>query len=307
MKGLMHSGRREHLLGGRLCYGYCGLQSGRPRLPVPTTIAIHTPEGLQPVPYRASSLAEAAAHEPKGVYTITRTYRGQGTVMLDAHFDRLEESARLEGIPLRLDREALRRSLRTLVHDAAYPNARFRMTVPMTARTHVILTLEPLEELPISVRNAGVSVATYARQRRNPRAKINNWIEERRTIRATLPADAYEGILLDSQDRLLEGLSSNFYAVREGVLYTAEDGVLEGVARRIVLGIATEIIDIVRQPLPRREIHTLVEAFLTSSSRGVVPIVRIDGQQINTGRPGPITRRLAELYDDWVEAHLEPI
>ncbi len=274
---------------------------------MPTTIAFHTPGGLQPAPYRAESLAEAAAHEPKGFYTITRTYAGNGAVMLDAHFDRLEESARLEGIPLRLDREALRSSLRTLLHDADYPNARFRMTVPMDALSQVILTLEPLGELPQSVRVEGVSVATYARQRRNPRAKINNWIEERRAIRAALPPDVYEGILLDSQDRLLEGLSSNFYAVRRGRLYTAEEGVLEGVGRRILLGVAPGIVEVVRQPIPRQEIPALAEAFLTSSSRGVVPIVRIDGQAVGQGQPGPVTRRLAVLYDDWVEAHLEPI
>ncbi|NJL93532.1 MAG: hypothetical protein HC915_07270 [Anaerolineae bacterium] len=49
------------------------------------------------------------------------------------------------------------------------------------------------------------------------------------------------------------------------------------------------------------------EAFLTSSSRGVLPIVMIDDQPIGAGAPGVLTRELQQRYDAWTEAHLEPI
>jgi D-alanine transaminase len=60
-------------------------------------------------------------------------------------------------------------------------------------------------------------------------------------------------------------------------------------------------------PVNVNEIDVLQEALLTSSGRGVVPIVEIDGRAIGTGKPGPYTRRLRAAYDTWADAHLEPI
>ncbi|PJF34267.1 MAG: hypothetical protein CUN49_16530, partial [Candidatus Thermofonsia Clade 1 bacterium] len=88
------------------------------------------PEGLREAPYRADSLAEAVPYEPEGVYTITRTFNRDHVLMLDEHLDRLEESARLEDIPIQLDRAALRTALRTLIDQSGYAESRFRITVP---------------------------------------------------------------------------------------------------------------------------------------------------------------------------------
>jgi branched-subunit amino acid aminotransferase/4-amino-4-deoxychorismate lyase len=55
------------------------------------------------------------------------------------------------------------------------------------------------------------------------------------------------------------------------------------------------------------KLKQIEEAFLTSSSRGVVPIIQINEQSIAAGRPGPLTQQLSTAYDAWVEEHLEPI
>ena len=65
-----------------------------------TEIGILTPQGLQDAPYTADSLTEAAQYEQDGVYTVTRTYQRTKCLLFNAHLDRMEESARLEGIPL---------------------------------------------------------------------------------------------------------------------------------------------------------------------------------------------------------------
>jgi hypothetical protein len=70
---------------------------------------------LQEVDLQVHSLAELGRVEPPGVYTVARTYRSDQAVMLDAHLDRLEESARLENIPFQLDRKQLRTGLRNLL------------------------------------------------------------------------------------------------------------------------------------------------------------------------------------------------
>src|SRR5260370_42005500 len=93
-------------------------------------IGIVTRQGLLAVPYTAQSLAEAATKEPQGVYTLARTYNRTGALLLDDHLDRLERSAQLLGIALRLDRPALTSALRILIDQSGYAESRFRITIP---------------------------------------------------------------------------------------------------------------------------------------------------------------------------------
>jgi branched-chain amino acid aminotransferase len=273
---------------------------------MPTTIGILTPTGLINADYTAETLSEAARFEPDGVYTVTRTYRRDHALLLDAHLDRLEESAHLESILLRLDRAALRAALRTLIARAGYPASRFRITVPRARPDSITLTLEPFHSVSPETRAKGVAVATVHIARHNPRTKTTDWMEQREAARAAMPA-AYEGILVNDAGELLEGFSSNFYAIRAGRLYTAGEGVLSGIARKVVLMVAPEVLPVELRPVRPDEIPALDEAFVTSSSRGVVPVIRIDEQQVGDGKPGPLTQAISARYHAWEEAHLEPI
>jgi branched-chain amino acid aminotransferase len=80
-------------------------------------------------------------------------------------------------------------------------------------------------------------------------------------------------------------------------------GLLEGITRRKVLQLLSQNdIPSAEQPLWPIDMHTADEAFLTSSVRGVVPIVRVDGIAIQSGKPGPITKRVMQLYEALVRA-----
>lgn len=273
--------------------------------PLTITAAILSSEGLQPAPYQAASLAEAARYEPNGVYTVARTYHRTMALCLDAHWDRLEESARLLGIPLRLDRQSARDALRQLILEAGYPESRFRITVPADAPDHLYFAIEPFKDVPPEVRANGARVQSVNGQRSTPRAKNTAWMEARAHL--SLPAGIYEGLLIGPDGAILEGMSSNFYAVLNGALYTAQGAVLPGISRRVTLEVAPEVLPVRLEPVRLADVPRLQEAFLTSAGRGVVPIVEIDGQQVNGGRPGPFTRAIEQRYNAWVEAHLEKI
>jgi branched-chain amino acid aminotransferase len=275
---------------------------------MPTTIGILTPGGLTDAGYTADTLAEAARYEPEGIYTLASTFKRDHALLLDAHLNRLEESARLEGIALQLDRPALRKALRHLVDRSGYENSRFRLTVPRANPSHLIIALEPFAGVPPAIKQNGVKVVTIKIRRRNPRAKTNDWIQQREVAAAQIPEDAYQGIIVNEAGQLLEGFSSNFYAIRDGFLYTAGDAlVLSGISRKIALQVIPDIVPLQMTPITRAEIARLAEAFLTSSSRGVIPIVQIDKHVIGSGKPGPLTQAISRQYNAWVEAHLEPI
>jgi len=83
-----------------------------------------------------------------------------------------------------------------------------------------------------------------------------------------------------------------------GVLRTASEGVLEGVTRGIVLAAATDLLPVELRPARLADLPAASEAFITSSTREVVPVVAIDGRRIGHGRPGAVTGALLARYRD---------
>lgn len=271
-------------------------------------VRLLTPQGeLVPASFSADSLDQVGAREPDGVYTIARTYRSDHVVMLDAHMDRLERSADLEGIQLDLDRSRLRSGLRRLIHEAGFPESRFRISIARHSPDTALLAVEPLRVISEQLRMTGVPAATICIDRPNPQAKSNRWIQPREQARRQLPDWAYEGLVCSPDGVILEGLSSNFYAVVKGKLRTARGTVLAGVARMILLKVAEGLVEISFEPVRLDELNALDEAMLTSSSRGILPIVRIDQDIIGTGEPGPVAQELWRRYQRWVEQNLEKI
>ena len=122
-----------------------------------------------------------------------------------------------------------------------------------------------------------------------------------------MPAGIYETFLLDEQGNMLEGLSSNFFAILSGSLCTVGEGVLAGISRRIVLNICRNVLPLELRAPKQGEIAVFEEAFLTSSSRGIIPVVEIDGVPIGDGQVGSSTKVLRQLYEFWVAAHLEEL
>lgn len=253
------------------------------------------------------SLEELGRTEPEGVYTITRTFFGNQAVLFDSHLDRLEESARLEEIPLILERKPLRSAIRELIARTQFDEARLRISIPKQHPERILIAVEPLIPIPEETRLRGVSVASHLITRPNPKAKTNLWENLRADAREVLPIDVFEGVIRTKQGLLLEGFSSNFYAIESGVLRTSSERILHGVARRIVLTVVEGYLPIDTRAVNIDEMDRLDESFLSSSSRGVVPIIMIDGATIGDGSPGPLTMEIINRYDAWVASHLEPI
>jgi len=110
------------------------------------------------------------------------------------------------------------------------------------------------------------------------------------------------------EGQLLEGVMSNFFAVRGGKLLTApESGVLPGVTRGIVLELARKLcLPHGEQPIQRDELASLQEAFFSTSVRSIVPIVSLDGTTVGAGVPGPVTLRLMEAYGGYCRSEARP-
>lgn len=235
-------------------------------------------------------LTQASAHLPQGAYTTLRTYAGDRVLALERHVHRLEESVSPRR-PLAFDR--VRRGLSAAVVRLGFPESRFRLTFAPPA---LFIAGERFRALPEAAFRDGGRAVTVAVRRANPEAKDTRFIATAASLYATLPAGVNEGLMLAEDDALLEGLSSNFFAIAGGVLRTEDARVLKGVTRALVLETAASLVAVELRPVRLSEIPGLQECFLTSVSREVLPLVAIDGQVLGDGRPGPITRALIARF-----------
>ncbi len=265
-----------------------------------------TPQGPQALPWppAAHSLDDATRALPPGFYTTFRTFDGKRRVLgLRRHVRRLYPQG---NPPPRLTPRQLRAALRAALR--AFPADEARVRLVAVPDDGVYALLEPLHPPPAEVYRQGVATITVDLRRPRPHEKRTAFIQARARVQAELRArGAYEA-LLAPWARIREGLTSNFFWARQGVLYTAKWGVLPGVTRGVVLRVARALALPTRyRALPLREVPTIDEAFITSSSRGLVPVARIDAVTVGPGRPGPLTQRLMQAYAAYVQRAAEPL
>lgn len=271
-----------------------------------------TDQGPQPlpIPVDAKDFTDLYHGLTLGVYSVVRTFGHNQFLHLEHHLARTIKSMRLLGWDYHLDETRLRQAIHTLCTAFPAPEMRVRIDVLAEPVRHLgtesreLLALMPFAPLPATAYSQGVAVTFAADlQRANPLIKTADFAAARK--RNESGAASFE-VLLVAGDKILEGASSNFYGVRNGVFYTAGAGVLEGITRAIILDLVRQAqIPLWLEPVRVDEVPLLTEAALSSSSRGLLPIVQIGDTVVGDGAPGPLTRQLLAAYDAYVAAHVQ--
>lgn len=281
----------------------------------------------------AASLDDVTRQLPDGYYSTFRTFDGTQRVLgLTSHLRRLYEPVSTPEV----DESILRQQLRALLELYRPDEARVRAV--MTEQGQVYVAVEPLKPPPREIYERGVSVVTTELQRQHPRLKSTTFIGRSDTERKHIAREGIFEALLVKDGNILEGMTSNFFyaiyhraernewrlsatnaveahasstlrfAQRDVILGTAGDDVLLGITRETVIQVAQQLgLEVKDQPLKRDHLDEADEAFLTSSSRGIVPIVKIDDVAIGQGKPGPVTKQLMAAYEAYVIENAEKI
>jgi branched-chain amino acid aminotransferase len=235
-----------------------------------------------------------------GVFETLRWYDGR-PFTLGEHLSRLADGCGVLGItpPPRAD---LERAAHAIVEANGLRDARMRITVtsglgpPGLVRGQgpptVLIVALPLSPWP-PVSTAAISA--LRRDEQNPLAGVKtvSLAESVTALAEARAGGADEALLLNRRGEVCEATTANVFLVHDGVAATPplESGVLAGITREHVLELGA-----VERVLSRADIATAQEAFLTSSTREVQPLVAVDGRPLGDGRPGPVTSRLAEAY-----------
>jgi branched-subunit amino acid aminotransferase/4-amino-4-deoxychorismate lyase len=292
-----------------------------------------TNDDMLPLEVRASTLDGITVQLPDGFYTTFSTLAGGSRVLgLQAHLDRLYVPARDAGLRPSVDEQTLRRRIVELAREYLPRESRVRLMLTKNDG-NVYLGIQPFIPLDESVYENGVHVITADLARHDPRIKGTDFITASAEQRKRVKDDIFE-ILLTKNGRILEGMTSNFYAVKHVVasreaakqsfmrggllraedrrprndikLITARNGILLGVTRKAVLRLARGQGMSIEYRAPHMD-EGFKEAFLTSSSRGVVPIVMIDGKPVGEGRVGAWAKTLRKAYQAYVEERSEAL
>jgi branched-chain amino acid aminotransferase len=255
----------------------------------------------------AGTLDELSRTLPQGVYTTLHTYPGGRALHVGDHLQRLADSAALLGHSFEIDRPRLRRAMAEGLQRSGFPLARLRVTVAFDSPGAAFVAFAPFAAPPEDLYRLGARAVTSHLARVLPRAKTTGFVEAGSHARAVAPPGTEEVLLVDPAGLILEGTTSNFFAVVDGRLRTAGEGMLPGITRSLVLEVAADVLPIEQSPLQVGELHVAAEAFLTSSSRGVMPVVAVDEKVVGAGTPGPVTRELRRRYEARVARDLEPL
>jgi len=255
---------------------------------------------LVPLPTSAANPDELTRQLPRGLYTTFSTnHSGTRVLGLTAHLDRLN-------LPSLASRADLRWALSQLAESNAPGESRFRVIHSDSDGT-VYVIVQSFAPPAREIYERGVKVVTANLLRHDARRKDTGFIAASQSQRAQVGGDVYE-VLLTKKGKIYEGMTSNFYAVAQIAnlrhIITARTGILLGVTRRVTLRLARGQGMDIEYRAPRVD-KDFAEAFLTSSSRGIVPIVQIDGKAVGEGGVGVWTKRLSLAYAAYVEERSE--
>lgn len=257
----------------------------------------------------AHSLDELSLQLPAGAYTTFITFEKNKALAYSMHLSRLEETSKLSGYEVIINRKMFNKTLSDLINSININNLKIRLILDFKNPLKTIYILaEPVQFPPEDYYLKGVDVQISHLERMTPEAKKTDFIQVSHKLRETLQGRLNEAVMVNENGELLEGLSSNFFGVINGVVQTAGSGILEGITRRLVIDeIVEHEIPIRYTPIKIQEIGSLDEAFITSTSRFVLPIRKMDDIVIGEDIPGAITKQVMNFYKLRMQSELETI
>ena len=249
------------------------------------------------------------------VFESLRSYGGT-LFALGPHLARLERSAERVFIPLPVGLDVLRGEVEAAV--LAHGSEESYVRVMVTRGIGRSLGLDPeLAEHPLRVvlvtalqmpppelYERGIAAITFRVERPSDApsvadAKIGNYLLTVVALEAARAQGAREALIEDSSGHILEGSTSNVFAVIHDTLLTPPESsaILAGITRARVIEIARAAgLSVALRAIPKSELMTADEVFTSSSIRELVPVVKIDGHDVGSGTPGPVTRELLRLF-----------
>jgi D-alanine transaminase/branched-chain amino acid aminotransferase len=166
-------------------------------------------------------------------------------------------------------------------------------------RSNLIILQHPFKNWDPAIFENGVRLITHEHVRTKPEVKTTNYYTAILLIPEMKAVDAIDVLYHDSEGWISETSRSNFFIINTvGTLITTKDRILKGITREYTLQVAKGILPVEERPFNLSDLESASEAFVTSTTKGIVPVVDVGGVQIGDGRPGPLTQKLMKALKD---------
>ncbi|MEH6626107.1 MAG: aminotransferase class IV [Motiliproteus sp.] len=242
-------------------------------------------------------------------YEVIPFYNGVG-FRLEQHLQRLHEGLKAIRIELDIDLAPLCQQLIEMNgggHQAVYlqvtrgTDVRRRHAISASLKPTVLLISYPIEVALVGDLDdiPGISVITTEDIRwRRCDIKTTALLANIIALQAALEEGAQEALFV-ADGYLTEGATSNLYVIKQGVILTPvqDSHILGGTTRSLILELArANEVPISEQPIPEGVLTDADEVWISSSTRGVLPVLKVNGITVGDGKPGPLWNKIAKLY-----------
>jgi branched-subunit amino acid aminotransferase/4-amino-4-deoxychorismate lyase len=246
-------------------------------------------------------ISDLAIQRGYGVFDFFKVHAGQ-PLFLDYYLDRFYQSAQLMELTVPLERPALIEVIQALIRRNDLPLSGIKMILtggysangyePSTP--NLLLTQQPLV-LPTPEQLAkGIKVITHDYLREIPPAKTINYSMGIRLLKQ-IKAHGADEVLYHHEGVVTEFPRANFFLVKQdNTVVTPATNVLAGITRRNILALPGQPYQVTAGTVTLDDVYQAKEAFLTSTTKRVLPVVQIDDVVLGTGKPGPVTKALLQ-------------
>jgi len=251
-----------------------------------------------------------------GVFEGMRSYNGK-VFRLREHMIRLWNSARALMIEIPITLEEMESAINETLKVNDIQDGYIRLLITrgigtlgldahLCSEPQVVIIAAQLALYPAELYEKGLDIVTASTIRTNsamvsPQIKSMNYLNN---IFAKIEghlAGCAEVLMLNTKGEVAECSGDNIFIISKGKLHTPppEAGILEGITRQTVIDIAIEMgIPVKEMPMTRYDIFAADECFLTGSGAELIPVVKLDGRPIGTGKPGAMTKKLLDRFHE---------
>ena len=250
-----------------------------------------------------------------GAFDFMRTYGGK-PFCLRAHLERLEASTRKIGLRFPWKMDALVQLVMETLGRNSHKESNIRVIITggsspdfmnPQGNPRLIIMVSKLPEIPAWWHADGIHIITHVAERALAGAKSINYVQAALALETARRQGAQEAVYTTPQGLVLEGTTSNIFAVSTGSLITPGKGILPGITRQVILELAGSHFSVEIRDILLPELLEADEVFICGTNKGIVPVVKVDDTFIGNGKPGPGTRRLIQRFPDFVRTYDAPL
>lgn len=227
-------------------------------------------------------------------------------IFLDDHLDRFFTSASLLRLVSPLSRKDLQDHLLLFIDKTSCENCGVRITLTggyapdgySIHQPNLIITAHPLTTH--TTLQKGINLLSYQHQRQLPQVKSIDYLMAV-WLQPLLQESGVQDVLYKNNTVITECPRSNFFIVTpDDEIVTPAENILQGITRKKVIQLCANRYKLIERSISIEEVYTAKEAFITSTSRHILPVLSIDNHSIGDGQTGKITAKLFELLTDLV-------